>query len=321
MRVANAQLSDQLEEIGFGVERQGRNVHLRGGMGAVNRLIERAKEGNLAVQRQGQLARVQSNFTMKSDDPYESGSERARWCGGTPKDLMRDLGGGIDMAPFKAEQQKLARSGLQQKILTRIANVVPRRRRAMSEHDGEWDFGRRWDLKPFAATQKTLSSGRVIDVICHFAVNSSSGAEEINAYGAMAWAISDLIESCGVSTRIVCEYSVDVVDEGSKYDQRIEIEVKKPGQYIAPNMIAASFQSNFFRRAVFAMLEIGCDLVGTTAKRGLGHAKDRFPRLHNAEGRLELSTSVRYAGAEELEAAILEAVTGKKQATPEEKSA
>lgn len=316
--IKNQALRGEMEALGFRVDcyknpekgqGEGENVvSLASGMGGVLRMIDAVRAG--ALSNIGNQSKTLGYFT---ESPHEDGYERREsFSGGTVSMLERDLAGGIDMAPFKAQKEKLARSGLQEKLQTKIANVVPRRRRAMSEHDGEWDFGRRWDLKPFAATQKALSSGRIVDVICHFAVNCKAKAHDINSYGAMAWAISDLIETCGVATRIVCSYSVRGVDSEKQVNSQIEIEIKKAGQYIAPNMVAAAFQANFFRRAVFGLLTLSCDLQNQGVSYGLGWPNEDFPRLKYSDGKLEMSTHVTYAGTEELEAAIIETVTGKK---------
>lgn len=301
-KLKNQKLAEQLHELGFEVSNSKENiVDIKSNLGAVFEMMQAVQANELENDKNRE--RTQRYFKGKSDNGDD-------WTGGSVADLKRDLSGGIDMEPFLKEKQKLASSGLQDKLKTKIAHVIPRRKRSTSEYDGEWTPDRQWEIKPFMSTTKMLSSGRVIDVICHFGVSASSDADEINAYGALVWAISDLIEASGVQTRITSRYSCR--NTGPSVDTEIEIEVKKPGQYIAPNLVAAVFQSNFFRRPVFALMNLACDLQNATSNFGLGSPKQNSTRIAYADGAITLSPNVRHAGAEEIENIIIEAVTGRK---------
>lgn len=241
----------------------------------------------------------------------DDSEDREEFCGGTFKSLQNDLKGNIDLDPFMREKEKLLSSGLLQKLQTAMRDAVPRRKRVMSEHDGEWSMDRQWELEPFSSTKKAMAQGRTLDIVCNFAVSCQASAKEINRYGAIAWGISDLIESAGIYTRVVCRYEIENVDRNkaeTSTDTLIEIEVKKAGQYMPPKMLAAIFQSNFFRRPIFALIVAAADLNQKLVSHGLGRSKEQGFRVAFKEGALHLAPEAIKAYNDEIEREILKAV-------------
>lgn len=228
--------------------------------------------------------------------------------GGTAQDLKTALKGGVDMAVFLEKRNEFAKSGLLDKLRVALANVTPRRARVMSEHDGEWMYDRRWEIQPFQATTKVPGMGRTVDVQCDFSINASANADSINRYGAMVWAISDLIEQAGITTRILYTTSGARTCSEGQVSQRIILEIKKPGQYLAPNMLAGVCTANFFRRAGFAFIGLSANLHKRAPAWSLGSAVEEKRRIAFSEGKLVLSPSSVHATNDEIEQAILQTI-------------
>lgn len=312
MKFANENLASQLQNIGFSLDKKGRTIVLNSPISSMTKMITDIERGSFSARKN--MRRAQGFFKSESendDADNEGGSDK--WRGGTVEDLKRDLLGGINMAPFIAQKTKLGSSQLLEKLLPKLAEVVPRRRRTMSEHDGEWDYSRRWEITPFAATKRALGTGRTVDINCHFAVDAGNKASQLNEYGTVVWAICDLIESAGIPVRVTCSYAVEDFTEG-RLSYRCGVEIKKPGSYLAPNALAAVFQSNFFRRVIFANMQLAGDLENDQTTFGLGMPVQNNTPIEFTNGQIVISPRVTGASADEISAVLLEEITGKESA-------
>ncbi len=296
----NAPLAKVMRDMGFTLSKTGNSYAVSGGVSAAHRYSSEFE------------ALIKPHTVTNDDDDAKPaktlmGTENVEFCGGSYRDLVASFSGRVDMGAFMRERARFADSGLEQKIRTRIADLFPRRKRQMSEHDGEWSFDRRWEVTPFQATQRVPSPGRTIDISCHMAVTCAVRAEEIARFGAVCWAICDLIESAGVSARI--EMLCDVSRLGAcNVDGKVRIEAKKAGEYVAPSLLAGMFTPLFYRRTMHSLEGIIPNLERAKNRCGLATPNQAPARVAYADGALTLAPSVIYAPDDEIEREILAAI-------------
>jgi hypothetical protein len=236
--------------------------------------------------------------------------DEVKFKGGTTDELKASLQGHVDMKPYERERQRLSGTGLLSQLKTQMQDVTPIRKRRLSEHDGDWDYSRRYDISPFSSSVRAFQPERTVTVVCNFAVSAWAEASEIDRYGAMVWAIVDILESCGVRTRVVYREAGLGCDYNGTTDNDIRFMLKKPGEYIAPSLLATAFQANFFRRVAFGFIVLGCDYAGKTVSMGYGKPEKNNKAIQFKEGSLILSPDSIHATSDELEREIMKAVKG-----------
>lgn len=239
------------------------------------------------------------------------GDEKDPWKGGTYSELLNWLSGDIDMAKYNAEKDRLRKSGFDRKLREKIAMVSPKRKRCMSEHDGEWDMSRRWEIMPFQNTRKAIGAGRSIKIVINLAASSGVSAEKIDKFGVTVWAISDLIESSGIQTEIIARYAGRNIGTGKKsVHNEFLINLKEATQFVTPMRLAACFKTAFFRRAIFAKLCIATQLENSKLRTSLGSPlHGAYPiKFLPGEGILTMSVGTVDLDANAMENEILEAV-------------
>lgn len=227
--------------------------------------------------------------------------------GGTIADLRRNLASGPDMAPFQAQMAELERSGFTRHFKTETWQIKPLRKRRFSEHDGEWSYDRRYEIQPFQATTKTNTPTRVLRIRAQFSVSGAAHSKDIDKYGALVWAICQLIERSGIQTEIIWADDCLGIDDSKVLNANIEVLVKKPGQYLAPSMLATCFSTLFFRRIGFAFIVASANTAGFASSYGLGRPKKGHTVLFE-DNTLHLSPSAVFGCDDELKAEILKAM-------------
>ena len=233
------------------------------------------------------------------------------FIGGTRDGLISDLGGQIDLAPFLKQKEKFMQSDLISKLRTKGALGKPKRKRFMSAHDGEWNPDRKWELKPFQDTRRVRRLNRTIRIACDFSINCGTKAEDINRYGAMVWALAEIIENAGIQVEVIYESKSKGCDKrGGRVVSMFFVHMKKPGEYMAPQNLAALFTSNFYRRLGFAFTSLAPAVVGDlqcTNHAGVPQV-DHTP-IQFKDGVLRLSPKAPLLRADAVEEAIMQAIT------------
>lgn len=173
------------------------------------------------------------------------------FCGGSYAILKGDLNGNADMEPFKRAYEELMESDILRKLMAETALMKPRRRRRMSEHDGEWDYDKRWELKPFQKCYRERSGTKRITLLALFTIRGHTSASTITKYGAFIWALAKIIEDAGVLVEVVYRQSATGTGGGTRI--KSDIVVKRTDEYVPPQILAACFTPNFYRRLGFGM--------------------------------------------------------------------
>jgi hypothetical protein len=278
-------------------------------------LVQKSNNVTLTTRLNGVLACMQdrNQFTSAVDGHKERikgfyDRKDEEWCGGSTRDLLDDLEGRIDMRPFEKAREKFERSNLAKRLQERFEKCQPRRQRVKSEYDGEFNESRRWDIAPFDGIKKAPGFGRAIDVVVYGSVACTTSADELNRYGNLVWTLIDIIEKAGVNARVVTRYQQSGFLSGAGGKLTIDVESKKSGEYIAPSLLAATFKSNFFRRAIFQQICMGADVVNSQVSYGLGTPQDVSEKIQFKDGQLILSPEVRNAGFEQIERELLKVI-------------
>lgn len=206
-----------------------------------------------------------------SSSGYESDYD---FSGCSAQDVLDwEQGKNVDLANFEKEKDKLKE--FTSKLKANLSPVVFARKRIMSETDGEWSMDRRWDIKPFQATEKNQSGILpTIKVNVDFCFSAAHRSKEIAKFGAFCWAVFSSIENAGIT----CEVNLLIKSEGlfRFHKERISnftVCVKRAGDYIDNCSLARCFTSGFFRRAIFNLYTASCASLDETASSRLGHPK------------------------------------------------
>lgn len=270
-------------------------------------------EGNLAaclmaVDRPNAWP-VEINTTWERD--LLRREDREEWTGGSFQGLHDALSGKIDMRPFQKARAELEKTGILAKLQSHLADVSPKRKRRMSEHDGEWNFDRRWDMEAFSSTTRTLAPAQAIEFVANFAISSGTSSQAIDKYGAMVWALSDLIESAGIRTGITYRVALNSIDSGETVGTELRVRIKRPEEYLAPSMVAACFRSNFYRRLAFSFMCMGAESFGLGRCSGLGRPIQEPDPIRFEDGKIIMSPDAPQVSAETIQNVILAAVNRK----------
>lgn len=190
----------------------------------------------------------------------------ARFAGGTWDDITNLK----NMDKFKKQLEDFRKHKLEEKIQKRVDFSVKRVRRT-SEHDGDYDLQKRWEIKPFSSAHRSKVPISVVDFKVDFSISAAMSPEDINSYGAMVWSIIQLVETLGI------QVNVTIVTEGvgiaDNLDNQQEYIIKKSGEYMSPVSLASTFQSTFYRRAIFSGIALCAENQGKHAWDSLGRPK------------------------------------------------
>jgi hypothetical protein len=235
----------------------------------------------------------------RSDSSFLSGSF---------DDLISDLNGSVDMKPFNDQYEKLKNTDIMSKLKTNAALGKPRRKRRMSEHEGDWDFDRMWELKPYQKCERKKQLLKTVKIEAHFSCSGGVDSWEINKYGGLVWAISQIIENAGIQTEVYyCESGIEV---GIDKDTRVETKmlIKKPGEYLAPTFLAACFSSNFYRRLGFALQAVSVPVNNNDRScHTMGRAKPTYT-MRFEDGVLQMNVKSFNLNFSEVERTIMQII-------------
>lgn len=276
-RKVNQKLISQLSEVGLAAAVNDGALPNRG-------YDNRAKytaliQGNFSAAKR--LVDGVDALTWNHNKEKALGSLRATnngWRGGSFKQLTAALKGDLPLTPFIAAKDKFAKGQLAEKLKTKLADVMPRRKRVLAEHDGQWEMDRQWEITPFTATTRAMGSTRFVDIVVHVAFSAGVDADDINRYGAAVWGVSQAIEDAGIQTSIT--YAMQGLGNSSdgEVDAHARITLKKSGEYISPNVLAGAFTGNFYRRFMFVFYPLCADIAEKEVSHGFGGVPN-FPNL------------------------------------------
>lgn len=231
-----------------------------------------------------------------------------QFAGGTYDDLFKLP----DMREYERFKNELAKSKLMQRVVNKN-NLVNRRRRSFSEHEGEWSLDRRWEIKPFSNAKRIPTPARFIDIYCYFNIHAGVGQEEITRYGIALWSINNVLETAGIGTRIFYVQQgrrVADPDYGSnkRMDTFIKILLKEPSKYISPIALAKCLTANFYRRVMFSTMISAVDFADADHADHLGEPIWEKKVMEFKNGELHIYPDAMNSGNSNMEKAILDII-------------
>jgi hypothetical protein len=227
------------------------------------------------------------NIDPESEDGLYSTS-RSKFCGGTKQEIYDSIDGKFDQDRFikKRDQVRKKFSKLQE-----LESLITRKRvRYMSEHDGELDHDRMWELNPFHATRFSNNGvARTIDVNVEMCLSAGVNPEAISEYGSTVWAVIDMLENAGIQCNVNIATTLRGLGVNKDPKPRIDsyrflTTIKKAGEYIDTMDIARCFTSNFYRRVIFASWNMFCEASGRQTSYGFGYPYEYGSKNQNKKG-------------------------------------
>lgn len=189
------------------------------------------------------------------------------FSGGKWEDVMNVK----NMDDFKKALSDFQKNRLEEKIIAKL-DYSPKRKRKMSEHDGDYDIDKRWEITPFHSSKMERLPISVIDMNVDMTISAGMDAESINKYGTMVWSVIQLIETFGVQVNVNIIMEVNNLSTCGK-SAKMVLNVKRAGQYVSPISLATCFTSVFYRRAMFTADLLVCEAFNVQACSSLGQCK------------------------------------------------
>lgn len=194
--------------------------------------------------------------------------EYEEFAGGTWNDVLNLK----NLKQFQDQLTEFRKHKLEERISKKVDFSVKRVRRN-SDYDGDYNHDKRWEIQPFSNAIRTKIPVSCVDVNVDMSISSGMRADDINAYGAMVWAIVQLLETIGINCNINIVKSSHSITEEENLGQKVFLKIKKSGEYISPVALATCFQSVFYRRAIFSNIVLAADSQNKTVTSYLGTPK------------------------------------------------
>lgn len=290
-------MREQLKALGFTYEHKDGVGTLRGDLTSIKNLV-RARTSMKYVSEHNRLLVNRSYY----DDPG--------FAGGTVEDTEKILCGDTDMRVFHEAREAFKDSEIGRALGKLVESISSYRKRKFSEHDGDWNYDRRFEIATFQESKRQLVPGRVVTIRCYPAFNGAATSFEITRFGAQVWALVDFLESTGVYTKI--EYIKQNVQIAPSLSvAKTIVDVKVPGQYLNPGTLAAVFTSLFYRHAMFHTIVCMADAHGENVDNGLGSPFERETAFEYENGVIHVAAKMNQALAPQVIASITEVLKGK----------
>jgi hypothetical protein len=228
-----------------------------------------------------------------SEDCFTGGGTEFNGC--TVSEFKESALGNFDTTEFLKAAPKFAKI---EKLFSEKAEMIaPKRKRRLSEHDGEIDFDRRWELTPYWNTVKERSGvAPVLDIWCEFAFNSGVEQSDITKFGVFCWAIANAIENAGIQVNLnLYNHGTARPYKWSNSTDRHVVTVKRAGEYVDMQNLARCFTSGFYRRGMFT----ACYLTawgeqGSRLGEGFGRSIQKTRPKANGEVCLSINDSQKF---------------------------
>lgn len=196
---------------------------------------------------------------------------RDGFAGGTFQDL---ISWDTDFSQFNDTLKKISQDKLWQQVQKRLGETTTRKR-AKSEHDGEWSYDNRFDIKPFYRRTQSKQVTRIVRLYAESGFSFDVSTKTINAYGAFVAAVINMLEKHGVMVDFYIRYTSKNFIEPARSNPPqsflfIEMKVKSSDEYLPPQKILKAISSNWYRRAGFCSIVLAAEAINKTATIGLG---------------------------------------------------
>lgn len=203
------------------------------------------------------------NHYIANDDNY--------WCDGSYQDLIKRVTGNVDMKPYERALYSDTIAKSVSRTMSAAFKPMPKRKRVMSEYDGDYQHDRRFDIAPFILAKREAVPARTITLRCFFAAPGSVNGDEITRFGTVIWAICQTIEKSGIPVKVTWVKRNERMSDSTKVNKsEIELTLKDFGQYLSPSILAAVFSGVFYRRIGLALICAAAELAKVAVCGSLG---------------------------------------------------
>ena len=219
-------------------------------------------------------------LNLKCAEKFKS-SDNDHFSGGALSKLSKEIAGEIDLTEFNAQKEKITQ--LSSKLSEKLEPIAQKRTRKLSEHEGDWDYSRQWEINPFNNTYRVKTGVLpVVKLNVVFSFSALHEAKNIAKYGAFTWAIFSRLEEAGVTCEVNLIQEINNLFQEGVYTKFI-YNVKNAGDFIDQSHVARCFTPQFFRRVCFTHWLHFCESFGKTAESRLGNVASTSPSFENGE--------------------------------------
>ena len=187
------------------------------------------------------------------------------FAGGTQTDLYAAFEGKINLLPYQKALEKMSDLNIKAGF-----SESRKRKRVMSDLEGDWDIDKRWEIAPFNSAIKKNMPITSVKINCDFSIPASINSADIMDYAALCWSVISRVESQGISSEVNLVNISKNMDYNSTHNLYMIYNIKKAGTYQDLNSMARFFSCNFYRRAIFQIMDEIPKFYKKTACVGLG---------------------------------------------------
>jgi len=178
----------------------------------------------------------------------------------------------LDMQEYESKKREL---NIQK--FAHDTGMVSRRRRSLSEHDGDWDYDRRWDIKQFQVARRQPTQVRIVNIAFSFSIACGVAPSTIDEFGRTIWAIVQSLEEMGYNCNVDAWVPLDTVARGGSgkftSSKAFKYNIKNSQSYVERSILARVLSSPFYRQALFTNWILDADRDAATASEGLGYVR------------------------------------------------
>lgn len=168
-------------------------------------------------------------------------------------------------------KQEMDKTGLKESIIEQLSGFKNKRKRFLSEHDGNWSFDRRYDACAFEDTRKQPKAFAFIELVFPINWNGGTSAETISQFAARCLCLAEVLEQAGFRVAITGEdwnsgsFAAALTEErkacgGMHADKRASVlrcKIRDADQYGDIESLAPFASNECFRRLTWAVQRVG----------------------------------------------------------------
>lgn len=178
--------------------------------------------------------------------------------------------GKIDKSEFMEFKKRHSSSKVMKKIKDTFGEEN-RRVRTRSEYDGDYDFDKKWDNKPYSASVRTKKPVKIVKFKMDLSFSAHVSADIIKEYGFFMAMLIEQVEATGVMCELtVIQPSRGVLENGSSVGIT-ELLLKRSNEYMSSSEIIRCISPGFLRRVMFAHKILTVNELGHEVDSGLGY--------------------------------------------------
>jgi hypothetical protein len=185
------------------------------------------------------------------------------WAGLGVRDLAREFRGEANTLQefFERARKELARTGLKESLEEASVGMRKKRRRAVSEHDGDFNLDRKWDITPFDTTLMAKKEFPYIEICFPMTMTQHASREDLSSFTAKCLALAEVLEGAGYRIAITGEsWHLMKTINGEERNELVRYRIREANEYGDIQSLATYASCEFFRRVMF-LFSRGCSHI------------------------------------------------------------